>query len=48
LLTGKDAHAGLSLEALLSPLSEPRPDAIISAQRVAAGENEASGFSKAH
>jgi hypothetical protein len=43
-MVGYDAHAGLTGEAVFSPFSKPKPDAVIAAQRVAAGEDEASGF----
>ena len=43
LMVSDDAHAGLCGEALLSPFGKPKSDAVISAQRVAAGKNEASG-----
>ena len=40
LLAGDDLKAGRAGEALFGPLSEPRPDTIIFAERVAAGEDE--------
>jgi len=47
-MVGDDAHAWLIAEAPLGPLGKPKPDAVISAQRVAAGEYEASGRGRAH
>jgi len=41
-------HFGAVGEAALSPLRKKRPDTVIPAQRVTAGENEASGRSQAH
>jgi hypothetical protein len=41
LLAGYDTEGGFRLETLLGPLSEPRTHTIISAQRIAAGENDA-------
>ena len=43
LMVGEDAHAGLVSKAPFGPLGKPKPDAVIGAQRVAAGEDEASG-----
>jgi len=48
LMVGNDAQAWLITEALLGPPGKPKPDTVISAQRVAAGENEAAGWSLAH
>jgi hypothetical protein len=48
LMVGDNAHAGFPGEAFLSPLGKPKPDTVISAQCIAAGENEASGFGRAH
>ena len=39
LLAGKNADAGFGPEFLLSPFSQPWADAVIAAQRVAAGED---------
>ena len=44
LMVGNDADGWLVCEAAFGPLSKPKPDAVISAQSAAAGENEASGF----
>ncbi len=44
LMVGDDADAGLICEALLGPFGKPKPDAVIPAQRVAAGEDEASSL----
>ncbi len=41
LLPGQDAHGRFGAELLFGPFSEPWSKAIIAAQRVAAGENEA-------
>jgi hypothetical protein len=43
-MVGDDAHAGLAGEALVGPFGKPKPDAVISAQGVSAGEDEAAGW----
>jgi hypothetical protein len=48
LVIGNDAQIGLLGKAIFRPLSKPKPDAVIPAQRVTAGENQASGRSEAH
>jgi hypothetical protein len=48
LMVGDDAQTWLVRESLLGPLGKPKPDAVISAQRVAASENEASGWGVSH
>jgi hypothetical protein len=48
LLPGKDADGGVVAKLFFGPYSKPRADAVIPAQRVAAGENEASGFGLSH
>jgi len=47
-MVGDDAHAGLLSESPLRPLGKPKPDAVISAHCVAAGEDKASGLGRTH
>ncbi len=48
LLASENANAGVVAESMRGPLGKPRPDAIVAAQRVATGENQAVGFFKVH
>lgn len=48
LLTGQDAHTGFVAKSLRGPFCEPRPEAVIFTECVAAGEDEASGWSSIH
>ena len=47
-MVGDDAHTGLVTKALFGPLGKPKPDTIISAHRVTAGEDEAWGLGMSH
>jgi hypothetical protein len=48
LLAGDDFYLGLIGETPLGPRGKPKPDTVISAKRVAAGEDQASGWWLGH
>ena len=48
MLAGEDAEAGVGGEVIFDPLSEPRAEAVIAAEGVAAGEDEAAGLGIGH
>ncbi len=48
LLTADHQQAGFIAEAIFSPAGKPWPDAVITAQRIAASEKKASGLGGCH